>query len=920
MKALKGLLGFFFIFGLLFGGCYRDETAQKTKQFGKVQQAIVGGHKDLRYPSVVAIVIQRRDSFCTGTLITPRLVITAAHCIDAAKNYKSQGASIDIRIDLPSGSGFRSEYHSAKLLFTHPQWVSNQRRPNNDLGLIVLWSNVTSTPPMPVSSAKMDSSWVGRKLLFLGYGLIQTRPSIRRAPQKYGAEIPISKVYADRFDNYKRGTSVCSGDSGGPALYKFPSGYRIIGVNSYVSGTVIGGRQPACDGSSTCFRIDAYLNWLQPLINKYGGQCKQDSDCGACYVCSNGKCVSKRVAPARNLCRPCSNPSQCGGLQDICVATSAGNRCGMACDSDGCCPEGYTCQDIGSGQKQCLPAGGVCPKITCQNDKDCGDGEHCVNSYCEPKPVPVQKGACLSCDSKSCANGLKCILVGFTKRCLQPCATGHFCPKGYHSKNIAAGCYCVPDKNICPCQNSSDCDQGEQCYLGRCKKINGGKFGDACDDKITCAQSFTCMETTGGNKVCIQLCGASASNYPPGSPGSACTSTNQCFNGGTCARTPSGTICLPEYCDNGICRNGGQCARVQGLSRPICLCRNSSQCKKGFACNTKMFTPIFRQTIGACAPVQTTKPCESGTACFEGPNKRCGASSQRCYCYPVGTQGIGQDCSDKKKCKESLMCVRTSANPTDSYCFENCTQTGTCPHGGMCTDVGNNIKLCICRTNADCGAGYNCALRGGVRLCVPGNPPNHCGNGTCEPAKGENCSNCKDCACKGSDTCQNGRCVSPTGCGNGLCEGAKGENCSTCPKDCGCGGGKTCQNGRCAFPNPCGNGLCEGAKGENCSTCPKDCGCGGGKVCQNGQCTVPTESTNIQDGGTSGNTNPQQNNNCPLDEQHKECDENGQNCRMVCAKPAGSGCSCNQENSLTPLYPLFFALLAFLLPLFRRRR
>jgi len=80
------------------------------------------------------------------------------------------------------------------------------------------------------------------------------------------------------------------------------------------------------------------------------------------------------------------------------------------------------------------------------------------------------------------------------------------------------------------------------------------------------------------------------------------------------------------------------------------------------------------------------------------------------------------------------------------------------------------------------------------------------GNGLCEPAYGENCSN------------------NPTDCGSccGDTQCNYGETCSTCPTDCG----------SCAY---CGDRVCNGT--ENCNTC-SDCACIG-QTCVSGSCITP---------------------------------------------------------------------------------
>jgi hypothetical protein len=58
---------------------------------------------------------------------------------------------------------------------------------------------------------------------------------------------------------------------------------------------------------------------------------------------------------------------------------------------------------------------------------------------------------------------------------------------------------------------------------------------------------------------------------------------------------------------------------------------------------------------------------------------------------------------------------------------------------------------------------------------IPAVPAASCGNSSCEPGLGENCTNCSaDCTCP------------PPQCGNGTCQADIGETCSTCSADCTC--------------------------------------------------------------------------------------------------------------------------------------
>jgi formylglycine-generating enzyme required for sulfatase activity len=132
-----------------------------------------------------------------------------------------------------------------------------------------------------------------------------------------------------------------------------------------------------------------------------------------------------------------------------------------------------------------------------------------------------------------------------------------------------------------------------------------------------------------------------------------------------------------------------------------------------------------------------------------------------------------------------------------------------------------------------------------------------CGDGICQMATGENCSNCaEDCGCTNcGETCENGACrftacdhaeCGSDGCGGtcGQCDGHgqcteagqcayvprcgdgacdADEDCRICPADCG---------------DCCGNGLCEPEYEEDCANCSADCGCTGcGETCESAVCT-----------------------------------------------------------------------------------
>lgn len=839
---LKWFVFFLAVMGAI--GCQeqgRESLLGREKSLGRVEQAVVGGQVDNRIPAVGALVANQR-SFCTGTLIASRLVITAAHCITAARQYKNARQTVRFQIDTPTGQGtnFQSAYYDADLLETHPQYGNSSGGIVNDLGYMTLTKDVTGVTPVPIHTGKMDNSWVGRKILFLGYGLIQTQPQTRSPGRKYGAEITLRQVSTDRIQTQDQGVSICSGDSGGPGLYKIGTDYAIVAVNSYVTGRTSGG-QPLCDGAGWSFRVDYFVSWLQPLINQYGGSCKADTDCGPCYRCDTqqNKCVLKGTAKAQEYCRPCNAPAQCGGSgQNLCQRQSVGNRCLQACDANNCCPLGTSCQLVG-GLSQCVPDKNVCEDVTCTSDQDCGPGEGCQGGVCRPKPVQASPQLCKKCATDAdCGTG---ICTGYTdgKYCTMPCVAENFCPSGYTCQVVSGKSQCVSTTKECKCAVNTDCHTGFVCQSGVCQKQGGGKYGDACSSSRPCAAAYSCVQSQSGN-VCIQLCEGDFAN---GQPGAACGANGSCSAGSQCYGLQGiGYACLQACTSDSSCQNGGSCQRLGSVS--LCICQADSDCKNGTVCNNSLV-----QSFGQCAP-KNTKPtqCEAGYACTYS-----GSSN---YCLPAPSQEAGQECGGTLRCKAGHFCAQTEGG--GYVCIRECNSNTDCqPEGGSCFQ-SSGYSFCNCNSSA-CSPGYVCkAISSRNKVCTKNSCQSDadcgdgmiCKNSQCEkPATG-----ClSDINCDPGKYCVNGACVecrTDADCATGLqcTQNTCQKKTETCFSDTDCVAGQICQRGTCVNRPGCAsdpdcpaNYVCRDTQCIPADACKTQQDCPAGKICEFGVC-VPNRS------------------------------------------------------------------------------
>ncbi|TNE51516.1 MAG: trypsin-like serine protease [Deltaproteobacteria bacterium] len=893
--------------------CQYQEAPTQAPTLNTVKQKVVGGQPDNRLPAVGALLANKR-SFCTGTLIASRLVVTAAHCITSAQQSRQSGQTVEFRIDLPTGQGnnFQSVFYEADLLETHPQYRTSGGGLLNDVAYMTLKKDVTGVSPIPIHTTKMDNSWVGRKILFLGYGLIQTQPQLRSPGRKYGAEITLRTVQGDRIETKDTGISICSGDSGGPGLYKIGNDYQIVAVNSYVTGRT-SGRQPLCDGSGWSFRVDYYVSWLTPLINKYGGKCTADKDCGPCYRCDTqqGKCVIKGTTPTKEFCSPCSAPSQCGGNgQNICQRQSVGNRCLQECDLNGCCPLGTSCRSVG-GVSQCVPDKGACEPYKCQSDSECGPGEECNSGECKPKPVQASATLCKKCSSNADCGAGVCTDYPDGKYCTMPCVAENFCPTGYACKVVGGKAQCISSSGECKCSADTDCHTGNVCNAGICGKQGGGKYGDACDKSRPCAKNYSCVESQSGNDVCVQAC---EGGFKTGQPGAACNTDGQCASGSRCYGIRGvGYACLQTCSRDGDCRNGGKCTQYGSVS--ICICQTDGECTNGTACNKDILS-----TYGQCAAKATGGvPCEKGYECsFTGYGN---------YCLPEPTQEPGEACSGTSRCKDGSFCAQTGSG---SYvCIKTCQSNSDCSkEGGTCTR-SSGFSFCNCNSSS-CSPGYVCkAISSNNKVCTVGTCKTDadcgntavCDNGKCKPKEG---------SCRSDSDCESGKycvsglcsdCRSAGDCGaNETCNQGK---CQTRPGACNtnadCAQGQVCENGTCKAPSACVQDadcaqsyVCREAKCVPAGSCSENKDCKSGQICEFGVCvkdpTPPKPEVTPDAGPANNNNNTNSNNNTTTPD-----------LGTPISQPA---CGCTATPSSLPSQSLFwfFLVLCPLLVLRRRKQ
>jgi secreted trypsin-like serine protease len=228
---------------------------------GSVQPRIVGGSEVSisQYPWQAAVVEAGSGDahprqFCGGSLITTRIVITAAHCV-----YGSSASQIDVvlgRTQLSNTSeGVEIPVRAAAYQsnYNHPS-ESSDTPPRFDVGYLVL-AKPSTQPRIQIAGASEANLWSANVVEHISGWGCTSEPFIfncSTSDKLRAAQVPIvgdstcasPSVYGGDFDEstmvcagvLSGGTDTCNGDSGGPLQSPIAGGYRLVGITSWGDG------------------------------------------------------------------------------------------------------------------------------------------------------------------------------------------------------------------------------------------------------------------------------------------------------------------------------------------------------------------------------------------------------------------------------------------------------------------------------------------------------------------------------------------------------------------------------------------------------------------------------------------------------------------------------------------------------------
>ncbi len=250
--------------------CEACSPREEEAQAGTRSPSIVNGAVDTGHPEVG--LLQTTTGTCTATVISPRAILTAAHCVwDKAAGSFKEGPGAAFVPTLagsarPDAASAVEVYH----LTPHPDAAEAMRGyflkqltiNEGDVAVGFLAREVEITPAALTASAPV--AW--DRLTLVGFGLTAEKANDLGTRRVASNDISFPWDIQDHLFKYRgswwnEGT-ICSGDSGGPSYHQRDGRAYLVGVHSWSTceATTV---DSAIAGD---MRVDVYRDWVTSQV------------------------------------------------------------------------------------------------------------------------------------------------------------------------------------------------------------------------------------------------------------------------------------------------------------------------------------------------------------------------------------------------------------------------------------------------------------------------------------------------------------------------------------------------------------------------------------------------------------------------------------------------------------------------------
>lgn len=262
-----------------------------TQASPMVEPRVVNGREPAPSEARAAVQVRAGGLLCSGTLVTPTRVITAAHCLTDAAGRVSPVSVVTVGWR-PGGSTTITSWAGVTAIDVHPAY--NPRTYANDIAVLSLATVLPGATTMSVATAAQSRASLVKEAGVRAAGFGHTSFGGPPSTQLLVADLTVvpHQVCQESSRTYRLGDidfvglnvdtttalcaigvrpgtrliiDTCQGDSGGPLYADFAAGERLLGLVSVgvgCAGFVENGRELPTKTPGVYTRIAPYLPWL----------------------------------------------------------------------------------------------------------------------------------------------------------------------------------------------------------------------------------------------------------------------------------------------------------------------------------------------------------------------------------------------------------------------------------------------------------------------------------------------------------------------------------------------------------------------------------------------------------------------------------------------------------------------------------
>ena len=315
---------------------------------------------------------------CSGTLIAPHAVLTAAHCLTG-----SHLPELAVGDTLAGAAR-----HPIIAAFVHPDFDAQTL--DHDIAVAIV-APLAGAPVLPFATVLGELA-AGATLRVVGFGWTvanDTSPPARRT-----GESRLDAIEPLRLVSHAAMSQTCEGDSGGPALIPVGAGERVIGVASSGDAT--------CTEVARYTRVDVHADFVADVAARTApGAASAGDRCWYAENCAVGGCLPAVDEPRWSFCAPACDGGCPAGL--ACITVGGDARCrhpapspgadGAPCANDADCAGALCLAAAMGGEQTCTSrCFSDLPGFACEGGTTCGEAadgsEACF--------APEDRGGCNS--------------------------------------------------------------------------------------------------------------------------------------------------------------------------------------------------------------------------------------------------------------------------------------------------------------------------------------------------------------------------------------------------------------------------------------------------------------------------------------------------------------------------------------------